>query len=158
MMNDVKDVWFIGFILNIVVGCYLGYDMFCFMGEDVFGGMLCVLVFNEFMKEVIKEYGGIDFVVLFGGYFVNIDRFIGVVLGLDVKGDNVIVEYFCDGQLFSGLLVVVDGGFVWIDLVILLMFILGILDQGQVVMILIGCKCVILKKVDFGMLLLGGLY
>ncbi|MTH63675.1 penicillin-binding protein 1A [Paracoccus shanxieyensis] len=156
--NDAKDVWFIGFTSNIVAGCYLGYDTPRPMGEDAFGGTLCVPVFNEFMKEVIKEYGGTDFAVPPGGHFVNIDRFTGAVLGPDAKGDNVIAEYFRDGQSPSGLSAVVDGGFARIDPATLPMFTSGTSDQGQAVTTSTGRKRVIPKKADFGTLSSGGLY
>ena len=156
--NDAKDVWFIGFTSNIVAGCYLGYDTPRPMGEDAFGGTLCVPVFNEFMKEVIKEYGGTDFAVPPGGHFVNIDRFTGAVLGPDAKGDNVIAEYFRDGQSPSGLSAVVDGGFARIDPATLPMFTSATSDQGQAVTTSTGRKRVIPKKADFGTLSSGGLY
>lgn len=154
--NDAKDVWFIGFTSNIVAGCYLGYDQPRSLGGNAFGGTLCVPVFNEFMKEAVKEYGGTSFRVPPGGHFVNIDRFSGAILGPDAKGDNVIAEYFRDGTDMSAL-GMIDGGWDRIDPGTLPLFTEGS-DQGQAVTTSSGQRKVIPKKADFGTLSSGGLY
>ena len=154
--NDAKDVWFIGFTSNIVAGCYLGYDTPRTLGENAFGGTLCVPVFNEFMQEAVKEFGGTEFAVPPGGHFVNIDRFSGAILGADAKGPNVIAEYFRDGQDMSAL-GMVDGGFGRADPGTLPLF-TGASDGGQAVTTSTGKKKVIPKKADFGTLSSGGLY
>ena len=154
--NDAKDVWFIGFTSNIVAGCYLGYDQPRTMGEGAYGGTLCVPVFNEFMQEAVKEYGGTEFRVPPGGHFVNIDRFSGAILGPNAKGDNVIAEYFRDGQDVSGL-GLVDGGFERVDPATLPLFTQAS-DRGSAVTTSTGRKKVIPKKADFGTLSSGGLY
>ena len=154
--NDAKDVWFIGFTSNIVAGCYLGYDQPRTLGQNAYGGTLCVPVFNEFMQEAVKEFGGTAFTVPPGGHFVNIDRFSGAILGPDAKGPNVIAEYFRDGQDLSGL-GLVDGGFGRADPGTLPLFAEGS-DSGQAVTTSTGKKKVIPKKADFGTLSSGGLY
>ena len=154
--NDAKDVWFIGFTSNMVAGCYLGYDQPRTLGEDAYGGTLCVPVFNEFMKEAVKEYGGTAFRVPPGGHFVNIDRFTGAILGPDAKGDNVIAEYFRDGQDLSAL-GMIDGGFGRADPGTLPLYTQGG-DSGQAVTTSTGKKKVIPRKADFGTLSSGGLY
>ncbi|RDD73124.1 penicillin-binding protein 1A [Paracoccus versutus] len=154
--NDAKDVWFIGFTSNIVAGCYLGYDQPRTLGANAYGGTLCVPVFNEFMQEAVKEFGGTAFKVPPGGHFVNIDRFSGAILGPDAKGDNVIAEYFRDGQDLTGLMLV-DGGFGRADPGTLPLFTEG-RDGGQAVTTSTGKKKVIPKKADFGTLSSGGLY
>ncbi|SFX03972.1 penicillin-binding protein 1A [Paracoccus pantotrophus] len=154
--NDAKDVWFIGFTSNIVAGCYLGYDQPRTLGANAYGGTLCVPVFNEFMQEAVKEFGGTAFKVPPGGHFVNIDRFSGAILGPDAKGDNVIAEYFRDGQDLTGLMLV-DGGFGRADPGTLPLF-TEARDGGQAVTTSTGKKKVIPKKADFGTLSSGGLY
>ena len=154
--NDAKDVWFIGFTSNIVAGCYLGYDQPRTLGENAYGGTLCVPVFNAFMEQAVKAYGGTEFKVPPGGYFVNVDRFTGARLGPDAKGDNVIAEYFREGQDISGL-TLVDGGFGRADPATLPLYTQA-RDGGQVVTTSTGRKKVIPKKADFGTLSSGGLY
>ncbi|SEL12790.1 penicillin-binding protein 1A [Jannaschia helgolandensis] len=111
--NDSKDVWFIGFSSTIVAGCYIGYDRPRRLGQGASGGGTCGPVFQEFMEEAIKEYGGGPFEVPDGGYFVNIDRFTGARLPDDASGDDVVAEYFRIGDdPFVGLgSTVIDGGF-----------------------------------------------
>jgi penicillin-binding protein 1A len=110
--NDAKDVWFIGFTSNVVAGCYMGYDNPRSLGAHAYGGTLCVPVFKEFMDEVVKTYGGSEFKVPPGGYFIKIDRYSGAQLPDDATGDNVQSEYFREGEVPTfGIGALVDGGF-----------------------------------------------
>ena len=108
--NDARDVWFIGFTSNIVAGCYIGYDQPRGMGSAAYGASMCGPVFQEFMTEAIKKYGGGPFNVPPGGRFIKIDRVTGARLADDADGPNVVAEYFRDGEapVFG---VMYDGGF-----------------------------------------------
>ncbi len=82
------------------------------LGPRAFGGTLCVPVFQSFMEKAVKKYGGTKFQVPPGGYFINIDRFTGARAAGWCQGDNVIAEYFRDGEdPIIGLASMVDGGF-----------------------------------------------
>ncbi len=107
--NEARDVWFVGFTSNIVAGCYLGYDRPRRIAGGSGGGM-CGPVFNEFMLEAVKRYGGGAFEVPEGGHFIKIDRYSGARLPDDAFGDHVVAEYFRDGEepVFG---VMFDGGF-----------------------------------------------
>jgi penicillin-binding protein 1A len=156
--NDAKDVWFIGFSSNIVAGCYMGYDQPRTLGQGAYGGTLCVPVFQAFMQEAIKKYGGTQFRVPPGGHFININRFTGERLPDGVTGDFVQAEYFRDGEdpLF-GLGALVDGGFAMGQN--LPLFAYGESDEGgTAVTTSTGETKVIPKKADFGTLSSGGLY
>ena len=157
--NDAKDVWFIGYTSNVVAGCYLGFDQPRTLGPGAFGGTLCVPIFNEFMKEVVKKYGGTTFKVPPGGYFIKIDRFTGAPLPDDASGPNVVAEYFREGEdpLF-GLGAIVDGGFAMGAN--LPLFAYGEVDGGgdATVTTSSGKTKVVPKKADFGTLSSGGLY
>jgi penicillin-binding protein 1A len=76
----------------------------------VSGGGTCAPVFEEFMREAIAKYGGGQFAVPPGGYFMKIDRFSGARLPDNATGSNVVAEYFREGQepVFG---VALDGGF-----------------------------------------------
>ena len=108
--NDAKDVWFVGFTSNIVAGCYIGHDIPKALGAGYFGGSACGPVFTNFMTAAIEKYGGGEFVVPEGGQFINIDRFSGSRLSDDAEGENVVAEYFREGDepVFG---VAFDGGF-----------------------------------------------
>ena len=108
--NDAKDVWFIGFSSNIVAGCYIGYDNPRSLGEGAYGGGMCGPVFNQFMTQAIKTYGGGKFNVPNDCQFIKIDRFSGARLPDSASGDNVIAECFRPGEepVFG---ITYDGGF-----------------------------------------------
>ena len=96
--NEAKDVWFLGFTSNIVAGCYIGHDIPRPMGKRSGGGSMCGPVFNEFMSTITEIYGGADFVIPEGGKFIKIDRYSGERLSDDVEGENVVSEFFRDGE------------------------------------------------------------
>jgi len=159
--NDAKDVWFIGYTSSIVAGCFMGYDQPRTLGENAYGGTLCVPIFQEFMKEAVRKFGGTTFKVPPGGYFINIDRFTGARLSDGASGANVVAEYFRDGEepLF-GVLAMVDGGFKMGSN--LPLFAYGESGGGggndATVTTATGKTKVIPKKADFGTLSSGGLY
>ncbi len=155
--NDSKDVWFIGFTSNVVAGCYMGYDTPRSMGEGAFGGTLCVPIFQAFMQEAVKRFGGTAFKVPPGGYFINIDRYTGAQLPDGVTGPNVQAEYFREGeQPVFGLGALVDGGFgMGQDLPL---FAVGETDQADTVTTANGTTKKVPKKANFGSLSSGGLY
>jgi penicillin-binding protein 1A len=110
--NDARDVWFVGYTSNIVAGCYIGYDQPRPLGRGAAGGTMCGPVFNDFMQEAVKVYGGGRFRVPEGGYFLKIDRNSGARLSDNASGPNVIAEFFRDGvEPIFGLAAIIDGGF-----------------------------------------------
>ena len=159
--NDAKDVWFIGYTSNTVAGCYMGFDQPRTLGPGAFGGTLCVPIFQEFMKEVVKRRGGTKFKLPPGGYFQNIDRFTGAKLPEGASGDNVIAEYFREGpESLFGIGAVVDGGFAMGEN--LPLFSAGEVDGGgeqvDTVTTSDGQRKSVPKKANFGTLSSGGLY
>ena len=156
--NDAKDVWFIGFSSNLVAGCYIGYDQPRSLGSASGGGM-CGPVFQSFMQEAIKEYGGGKFKVPPGGHFIKIDRFTGARLPDDAVGDHVVSEYFRDGEdSFIGFGAYVDGGFAMGQNLPLFAYGEQGGDEGTAITTSTGQTRVIPKKADFGTLSSGGLY
>ena len=157
--NDAKDVWFTGFTSNIVASCYMGYDNPRSLGRHAYGGTLCVPVFNEFMKEAIKDFGGSKFKVPPGGNWVKFNRFTGERLPDSATGDFVQAEYLRPGQDMTGLgALIVDGGFAMGAN--LPLFARGETDDrgSTTVTTSTGQQKVIPKKADFGTLSSGGLY
>jgi len=109
--NEARDVWFVGFTSNIAAGCYIGYDQPRPLGRGSSGGRMCGPVFQKFMLEAIRKYGGGPFSVPKGGRFINIDRYSGARLPDDAEGSNVVAEYFRAGhEPKFGFMV--NGGFV----------------------------------------------
>ncbi len=157
--NDAKDVWFVGFSSNIVAGCYMGYDQPRTLGQGAYGGTLCVPVFQRFMEQAIKKYGGSQFRVPPGGHFIKINRFTGERLSDDATGDFVQAEYFRDGvEPLFGLGAMVDGGFAMGQNLPLYAYGETGGDEGTTVTTSTGDKAIIPKKADFGTVSSGGLY
>ncbi len=152
--NDAKDVWFVGFSSNIVAGCYIGYDLPRSLGKGASGGGTCGPVFQKFMSEAIKKFGGGAFEVPPGGVFIKIDRFTGDRLSDDASGDNVVAEYFREGEepVFG---VTFDGGFAMGSNFEL---ITPGSQQAKEVVTSTGKKAVVGPKASFGTLSSGGLY
>ncbi|HCE71107.1 MAG TPA: penicillin-binding protein, partial [Ruegeria sp.] len=82
----------------IVAGCYIGYDRPQPLGRGASGGGMCGPVFQSFMTEAVKKFGGGPFEIPPGGHFIKIDRFTGARLPDDASGEYVVAEYFRDGE------------------------------------------------------------
>ncbi len=108
--NDARDVWFVGFTSTIAAGCYIGYDQPKSLGRGASGGAMCAPVFQKFMKKAVEKYGGGRFAIPPGGRFIKIDRFNGARLPDYAEGENVVAEYFREGEepVFG---IAFDGGF-----------------------------------------------
>ncbi|NJS38059.1 MAG: PBP1A family penicillin-binding protein [Rhodobacteraceae bacterium] len=156
--NDSKDVWFIGYTSNIAAGCYIGYDQPRTM-QGASGGGFCGPVFEDFMEVAIEKFGGTKFAVPPGGYFIKIDRFSGQQLPDDASGDNVVAEYFREGEIpIFGLGALVDGGFAMGENLPLFAYGEGEGDSGATITTSEGETVVVPKKADFGTVSSGGLY
>ena len=157
--NDEKDAWFVGFTSNIVAGCYIGFDQPRAMGRGQGGGTLCGPVFSEFMQEAVRKYGGGAFEVPPGGTFVKIDRFTGARLPDDARGDNVVAEYFREGeQPGYGVLAAIDGGWAIGDDLPLFEEGTSDLDPPRQVRTSAGRTVTVAPRASFGSLSSGGLY
>ncbi|SLN36085.1 Penicillin-binding protein 1A [Falsiruegeria litorea R37] len=152
--NDAKDVWFVGFTSNIVAGCYIGYDRPRALGRGASGGGMCGPVFQSFMEEAVKKYGGGPFDVPPGGHFIKIDRFTGGRLPDNASGEYVVAEYFRDGEepIFG---LTFDGGFAMgSDLPLFE----EVQQSGQQVTTSTGQTTTVGPKANFGTVSSGGLY
>ena len=153
--NEAKDVWFVGFTSTVVAGCYIGHDRPRPLGRGAYGGTTCGPVFQEFMSEAVKKYGGGKFRVPPGGHFIKIDRYSGARLENDASGANVVAEYFRDGEepMFG---IMFDGGFAMGSN-------LPLFDEvqqntGTQVTTSTGETTVVGPKASFGTISSGGLY
>jgi penicillin-binding protein 1A len=155
--NDSKDVWFIGYSSSIAAGCYIGYDQPRSLGSSASGGGLCGPVFQSFMREAIDRYGGTRFRVPPGGFFLKIDRFSGMRLSDNASGDNVVAEYFREGEepLFG---VFYDGGFAMGSNLPLFGVGETEMEDGTTVTTATGERTVIPPRANFGTVSSGGLY
>jgi penicillin-binding protein 1A len=59
--NESKDVWFVGYSPDMVVGVYIGYDTPRPMGRTATGGQVSAPIFGQFMKMALKEKKPVPF-------------------------------------------------------------------------------------------------
>ncbi|MAY88065.1 MAG: penicillin-binding protein [Pseudooceanicola sp.] len=152
--NDARDVWFIGFSSNIVAGCYIGFDRPRPLGRRAYGSSMCGPVFQSFMSEAVKQFGGGPFEVPPGGHFIKIDRYTGSRLPDSASGPYVVAEYFRDGwEPIFGL--AYDGGFAMGSNLPLFE---EVGESGRQVTTSGGNTVTVGPKADFGTVSSGGLY
>ena len=51
--NESKDVWFVGYTPDLVVGVYIGFDTPRPMGDAATGGQISAPIFGNFMKQAL---------------------------------------------------------------------------------------------------------
>ncbi|UTO27699.1 penicillin-binding protein 1A [Bartonella harrusi] len=93
--NDSKDVWFMGFTPDLVVGIFIGYDQPAPLGHNGTGSSLAAPVFGEFMETALKGKPDVPFKMPEGMILMPINRKTGM---LAEAGDrDVIIEAFKPG-------------------------------------------------------------
>lgn len=95
--NDSKDVWFVGFSPNLVVGTYIGYDSPRSLGKKETGATLALPIFNDFMSKALRGTSRANFQLPKGINLLQVDydtgKPINNMLELDNK-NNIIWEAF----------------------------------------------------------------
>jgi penicillin-binding protein 1A len=93
--NDEKDVWFIGFSPDLVVGVFMGYDKPRHIADRATGGALAAPIFRDFMKVALADKPAIPFRVPPGIKLIRVDVKSGMRAG---PGDQrVVLEAFKPG-------------------------------------------------------------
>ncbi len=75
--NESKDVWFVGYSPDLVVGVYVGYDTPRPMGKSATGGQVTAPVFGNFMKAALGDKK-VPFRAPPGIRTVPVNRFTGI--------------------------------------------------------------------------------
>ncbi len=94
--NDVKDVWFVGFSKNLIVGVYLGYDTPKPLGKGA-GSHMAASTFADFMRVAMANEKNQPFAVPDGLNFVRVNRRSGAAASEDPDG-TIVIEAFKPGQ------------------------------------------------------------
>src|SRR3954453_23317364 len=92
--SDGKDVWFVGFSPDIVVGLYLGYDKPRSLGRSAQGGHTAGPIARDFMKLALADKPAISFRMPAGIKLIRVDAKTGLRAGPDGKS---ILEAFKPG-------------------------------------------------------------
>jgi penicillin-binding protein 1A len=92
--TDAKDLWFVGFSPDLVVGLYLGYDKPRSLGRAAQGGHTAAPIARDFMKLALADKPAIPFRIPPGIKLVLVDPKTGLRAG---PGDKAIREVFKPG-------------------------------------------------------------
>jgi penicillin-binding protein 1A len=71
--NDEKDVWFIGFSPDLVVGAYMGYDKPRHIGYGASGGHTAAPMVRDFLKAALADKPAVPFRVPAGIKLIRVD-------------------------------------------------------------------------------------
>jgi penicillin-binding protein 1A len=94
--SDGKDVWFIGFSSDLVVGLYLGYDKPRSLGRAAQGGHTAAPIVKEFMKLALADKPATPFKIPAGIRLVRVDAKSGMRPNPG-EGGRTILEAFKPG-------------------------------------------------------------
>jgi penicillin-binding protein 1A len=76
--NDEKDVWFVGFTPDLVVGVFMGYDKPRPLGSGQTGGHVAAPIAKDFLVDALKDKPAVPFRVPQGVRLVAINRKTGL--------------------------------------------------------------------------------
>jgi penicillin-binding protein 1A len=94
--NEAKDLWFVGFSPDLVVGLYVGYDKPRSLGRDAQAGRTAVPIARDFMKLALADKPAIPFRIPAGIKLVRVDSMTGMRAGPG-DGRSTILEAFKPG-------------------------------------------------------------
>jgi penicillin-binding protein 1A len=93
--SDAKDLWFVGFSADLVVGLYVGYDKPRSLGRNAQGGHTAGPIARDFMKLALAEKPATPFRIPTGIKLVRVDAKTGMRAGPD--SGRTILEAFKPG-------------------------------------------------------------
>src|SRR5258708_32063984 len=93
--SDAKDLWFVGFSPDLVVGLYVGYDKPRSLGRNAQGGHTAGPIARDFMKLALADKPATPFRIPTGIKLVRVDAKTGMRAGPD--SGKTILEAFKPG-------------------------------------------------------------
>jgi penicillin-binding protein 1A len=93
--NEGKDLWFVGFSPDLVVGLYVGYDKPRSLGRNAQGGHTAAPIARDFMKLALADKPATPFKIPAGIKLIRVDAKTGLRAGPD--SGKVILEAFKPG-------------------------------------------------------------
>jgi penicillin-binding protein 1A len=94
--NEAKDLWFVGFSPDLVVGLYVGYDKPRSLGRTAQAGHTAAPIARDFMKLALADKPAIPFKIPAGIKLVRVDAKSGMRAAPGQTG-GVILEAFKPG-------------------------------------------------------------
>ena len=95
--NDAKDLWFVGFSPDLVVGLYVGYDRPRSLGSTAQAGHTAAPIARDFMKLALAGKPATPFRVPAGIRLIRVDAKTGARAGPAGDGHETILEAFKPG-------------------------------------------------------------
>jgi penicillin-binding protein 1A len=95
--NEEKDVWFIGFSTDLVVGVFMGYDKPRHIADRATGGALAAPIFRDFMKVALADKPSVPFQPPVGIKLIRVNVKTGMRAGPGDPPGQVINEAFKPG-------------------------------------------------------------
>lgn len=105
--NDAKDVWFVGYSADLVVGVYLGYDKPRSLGRAATGGGFAAPIGRDFFKMSLKDKPSVPFRVPPGMKLIRINAATGMRASAGEGGT--ILEVFKPGTAPPDVYTVIGG-------------------------------------------------
>jgi penicillin-binding protein 1A len=94
--NEAKDLWFVGFSPDLVVGLYLGYDKPRSLGRTAQAGHTAAPIARDFMKLALADKPATPFKIPTGIKLIRVDSMTGMRAGPG-DGGKTILEAFKPG-------------------------------------------------------------
>jgi penicillin-binding protein 1A len=94
--NEAKDLWFVGFSPDLVVGLYIGYDKPRSLGRNAQAGHTAAPIARDFMKLALADKPATPFRVPAGIKLIRVDSMTGMRAGPG-DGGKTILEAFKPG-------------------------------------------------------------
>ena len=92
--NNSYDSWFVGFTPDLIVGVYVGFDKPKSLGKYETGASIALPIFDDFMKNALKDTPSTPFRVPPSINFVKIDRKTGKFPKYDTRSEDLFFEAF----------------------------------------------------------------
>ena len=91
--NEAKDLWFVGFSPDLVVGLYVGYDKPRSLGRNAQAGHTAAPIAKDFMKLALADKPAIPFKIPAGIKLIRVDAKTGLRAGPGDSGKTILEAF-----------------------------------------------------------------
>jgi len=91
--NEAKDLWFVGFSPDLVVGLYVGYDKPRSLGRNAQAGHTAAPIARDFMKLALADKPAIPFKIPAGIKLIRVDAKTGLRAGPGDTGKTILEAF-----------------------------------------------------------------
>jgi penicillin-binding protein 1A len=91
--NEAKDLWFMGFSPDLVVGLYVGYDKPRSLGRNAQAGHTAAPIARDFLKLALADKPAVPFKVPAGIKLILVDQMTGMRAGPGDTGKTILEAF-----------------------------------------------------------------